>query len=65
MMLIGGCIGGYNHKFKVTHDLGKEIKLRGTILKPKREGSFPAVVLLHDCGGINSCDYTWASKLVK
>jgi len=66
-MLFGGCTStsAWKHKFKVSHVPGKEIELRGKILKPEGKGPFPAVVLLHGCGGIVSCDYNWANELVQ
>ena len=44
------------------------IKLDGIITKPEGEGPFPAVVLLHDCFGLdetNSRDNAWVDRLVK
>lgn len=68
MVFIGGCTStgtsSWEHKFKVLHDFEKEIEIRGKIFKPEGKGPFPAVVLLHGCGGIISCDYSWADKLV-
>jgi dienelactone hydrolase len=64
-ILLGGCSSTWEHKFEGTSGIGKKIELRANIFKPEGEGPFPAVVLLHACGGIVSCDYTWANKLVE
>ena len=64
-MLLEGCSSSWKHRFDGTTGTGKEIKLRGNIFKPEGEGPFPAVVLLHACGGVISCDYNWANKLVE
>jgi dienelactone hydrolase len=37
--------------------------LKGKLSRPAGKGPFPAVVLLHGCGGISKRDHTWAEKL--
>ncbi len=37
--------------------------LRGLLLRPKGEGIFPAVVLLHGCRGIQAYQKDWAAQL--
>jgi dienelactone hydrolase len=42
------------------------IELTGILTKPEGDGPFPAVVLLHGCGGINKGrDNAWVNRLVK
>ena len=46
---------------------GKPLMLSGYLMKPDGDGSYPAVVLLHGCGGSRGGqgkNYTWARKLV-
>lgn len=43
---------------------GKPLFLTGKLTKPKGDGPFPAVVLLHGCGGITPRDDDWAERLV-
>jgi dienelactone hydrolase len=64
-IFLGSCSSTLKYKFKGTSGIGKEIELRGNLFKPEGDGPFPAVVLLHGCDGIVSCDYTWADKLVE
>lgn len=37
--------------------------IKATIAKPEGPGPFPAVIVLHDCGGINAKDQSWAKRL--
>jgi len=37
--------------------------INATIYKPDGAGPFPAVIVLHDCGGVNSKDQAWAKRL--
>jgi poly(3-hydroxybutyrate) depolymerase len=39
--------------------------LRGLLFRPKGEGPFPAVVLLHGCRGIQPYQRDWAGKLAE
>ncbi len=41
------------------------ILLNGRLTKPKGDGPFPAVVLLHGCNGLSPWYATWASRLKK
>ena len=43
----------------------KSTTVDGIISKPKGNGPFPAVVLLHTCGGLADHVYDWAQKLVQ
>ena len=51
----------------VTFEGSESLTLKGTLIKPKGNGPFPAVVLLHGCdgmGGTGSDSYNrWASRL--
>lgn len=37
--------------------------ISATITKPEGSGPFPAVIVLHDCGGISTKDKDWAKRL--
>ena len=39
--------------------------LDGIIYKPKGRGPFPALVLLHGCGGLGENVFDWAGKLIR
>jgi dienelactone hydrolase len=40
-------------------------EIQGTLYRPKGDGPFPAVVLLHTCGGLREHVLNWAVRLVK
>lgn len=42
---------------------GGSLTLTGQLTKPKGEGPFPAVVLLHGCSGLNRFYNVWAERL--
>ena len=42
---------------------GDFVTLTGKLTKPQGDGPFPAVVLIHGCGGINKANDDWAEKL--
>jgi len=44
--------------------LGNPVKLSGRLTKPEGIGPFPAVVMLHGCGGIQSREDVWVKRLV-
>jgi dienelactone hydrolase len=44
---------------------GNRVHLSGKLTKPAGSGLFPAVVLLHGCGGIERHDDEWAETLAK
>jgi len=44
-------------------NVGDTITIRGYLSRPEGEGPFPAVILLHGCGGIKTRSKIWASKL--
>ena len=41
---------------------GASLTLTGHLTKPKGEGPFPAVVLLHGCSGLNRFYHVWAER---
>ena len=45
------------------NNAGKHQTLKGKLTKPDGDGPFPAVVLLHGCGGMQDRDYGWVGKL--
>ncbi|CAB1064212.1 hypothetical protein D1BOALGB6SA_9003 [Olavius sp. associated proteobacterium Delta 1] len=54
-------------KFKSTSkgSDGRPLMLTGILTKPEGNGPFPAVVLLHGCGGINKeRDNAWSNRIV-
>jgi dienelactone hydrolase len=51
-LLLSACAAGVQFKgFSTTSR--KEITLEGTLYKPEGRGPFPAIVLMHNCSGIN------------
>jgi dienelactone hydrolase len=42
---------------------GNPVMLTGKLTKPQGKGEFPAVVLLHGCGGIKSREDVWVERL--
>lgn len=44
-------------------DPGLAGPLAGTLIEPAGTGPFPAVVLLHGCGGVSKRDMKWASRM--
>jgi dienelactone hydrolase len=44
---------------------GDMLKLTGYLSKPEGDGPFPAVILLHGCGGITKRSRIWADRLNK
>ncbi len=71
MLMLGitvqsGLADAVKFKSSNTDKDGKQLTLTGLLKKPEGDGPFPAVVLLHGCGGINKeRDDTWANRLVK
>ena len=45
-----------------TNRTGEQIILRGKLTKPKGDGPFPAIVLLHGCAGPIERDWGWIGK---
>lgn len=43
---------------------GKPVMLTGKLTKPQGKGDFPAVILLHGCGGIKSREDVWVKRFV-
>ena len=54
-------------KFEGETPGGKPLELTGELMKPEKNGRFPAIVLLHGCGGMHSeqTDNVHASKAYK
>lgn len=49
-----------------TYIFGTPLNLKGKLMKPEGNGLFPAVVLLHGCGGISlQRDNRWMERLLK
>ena len=58
-IILGSCASTVKFKGRST---GADV-LKGYLNKPKGDGPFPAVVLLHGCAGIHERAYMWASRL--
>ena len=43
----------------------KRVQISGKIYKPKGDGPFPAVIILHGCGGLSEHHSDWANRFVK
>jgi len=55
--------------FEGKTQVGDPLTLTGLLMKPKGDGPFPAVILLHECSGMyteiaDNRDNIWASRLV-
>jgi dienelactone hydrolase len=59
LLLSGACTTAVKFKSNAQSDL----TLRGYSIKPDGDGRFPAVVMLHGCGGIRDFHLQWASRL--
>lgn len=60
--LLCACSSTHNFQSK-SIDPSREITISGTLYKPKGNGPFPAIVLMHGCSGINKNHHNWASRL--
>jgi len=40
-------------------------EIQGTLYRPKGDGPFPSVILLHTCGGLGEHVTNWATRLLK
>ena len=58
LSLVSGAEAGQFVQFK-----SGDVTLTGYLAKPAGQGTFPAVVLLHGCGGFHSSMLTWADRL--
>ena len=47
-----------------TDSYGKPVMLTGKQTKPQGKGEFPAVVMLHGCGGVKSREDVWVKRFV-
>lgn len=65
IILVSACANTVKFEYEdpLAPNVGDTITIRGYLSKPEGEGPFPAVVLLHGCGGIKDRSYIWASKL--
>jgi dienelactone hydrolase len=61
-VLLSSCAAGLKLK-GISEVPGQEVELDGVVYKPEGNGPFPAVVLLHRCGGVRDYDYAWAQRL--
>lgn len=60
--LLAGCAGGVT--FTNTTP-GKAIEVRGELYRPPGPGPFPAMALLHGCGGVEPLQARWARWLTE
>lgn len=68
LFLIHGTIGPITSAIAfetVTFKGTSELVLKGRLTKPKGDGPFPAIVLLHGCRGITAYLEPWVERLVK
>ena len=68
--LLGGCAGAASSlSITTTAPSGASEQIPATLLKPDGLGSFPAVVIMHDCSGLGSpssgAPDLWARELVQ
>jgi dienelactone hydrolase len=59
--LLGGCAGGVVTFPNITP--GKPLEVRGQLYRPEEPGPFPAMVLLHGCGGVEPLHARWSAWL--
>jgi dienelactone hydrolase len=57
-ILLVGCAG-----FRTGDELQAEIRKHDLFLAPEGAGPFPAVLMLHGCGGLGARDRMWAERL--
>jgi dienelactone hydrolase len=62
-LLLGACAGQVKFEGIVSETDERPLTLTGTLMKPKGDGPFPAVIVLHGCGGVRQSHIDWASKL--
>jgi len=62
VLILSACASHVNFK-GYSFKPGEDLNLSGTIYKPRGDGPFPAVVILHGCSGIGNRTYLWASRL--
>lgn len=63
MLLLSACASDGLKIKSVSPTSGNAVDLGGTLYKPEGAGPFPAVVLLHRCGGTQPWDHAWATRL--
>lgn len=61
-LVLAGCASGAAVRFKST--ARSEPELSGILYRPEGTGPFPAVVLLHTCGGLQPHVFSWARWLM-
>ena len=65
VLLVGAANAADKVAFPSATDWGEPTKLSGLLSKPGGDGPFPAVVLLHQCNGLNDAvGAQWAKRLV-
>lgn len=68
LLVLGAC-QTTNPSQKVTYPtaampgLGAPADIRSEIYRPQSEGPFPAVIVLHGCGGVDNHHHAWAKTL--
>ena len=62
-LLLGACAGHVKFQGIVSETDERSLTLTATLMKPKGDGPFPAVIILHGCGGVHQKHLDWASKL--
>lgn len=64
-MLCLSCASYQSVHFKSAPIVDDSFEIKGNLYKPKGNGLFPAVVVLHGCAGIDYHHRAWAKQLVK
>lgn len=62
-LVLAGCAPGAAVRFKST--ARSEPELSATLYRPEGTGRFPAVILLHTCGGLQPHVFSWARWLTE
>ena len=65
LLTINACSADKKLLLKTAPGKADSFQIEGYIYKPKGKGPFPAVVLLHGCGGLDYHHFNWASQLVE
>lgn len=66
VLIVLGLIGGYGVldgwfiERLTPSELSAKLRPSDTVYRPDGDGPFPAVVLLHGCGGVRASDHAWA-----
>jgi len=62
-LLLSGCAGMGGDRAGNQDALQAEIRTHDLVLQPAGAGPFPAVIMLHGCGGLGGRDRMWAERL--